>query len=119
MFRLLIFTFILSFELLAEYPTVWTVLNETEKNLSIVCKSDAYGISTKLDFVMKIKGNEHRRYVWSGWHYNDGLGLSPAEWKCSIKSNELDTSYGFQSGWGENVSLILSMKDSKLIIKKN
>jgi len=114
-----IFFFIITTSsLFADYPTVWSILNESGQNVSIVCKSDAYGLNTKLDFVMKVGINEHKKYVWSGWHYNDGMGLSPGDWKCTLSSSENKSPNEFRTDWGENADLVIVLKDNKLSLKK-
>jgi len=102
------------------YPTLWVVTNDAHDAVSIACENTS--VSKPVVIAMQLKDIPARgsaTHEWSKDYYNDGMGLNPGEWSCSVASKLPEKIKAhFATGWGENVKLLVSNEGSTLRLVK-
>lgn len=90
------------------YPTKWTLANDTAGSLtfSCVCPKPA-GLVNPINMATKTVAGKSTLVVdWGRGWYNDGLGLNFCNWNCTAKrGTTVAATLSFKTDWGENITL--------------
>jgi hypothetical protein len=107
----------------AHCHTRWEVNNRTGRELRVACVADGKPhLAMRTDEPVPAGGR--RVHCWGDGHYNDGLGLEPAEWTCAVGtapdplSTPGATLFHFRTGWMEDVELVLEEQDGAVVVRK-
>jgi len=96
------------------FPTIWTIWNHSLKHkIKISCFSLDSPKGAEMIMEQECNPNSYEQFTWSDWYYNDGLGLTSSEWKCTatiiiadnVVAQDISSAILMRTTWGEFVYL--------------
>ncbi len=102
--------------------TKWSVSNHTNHDIIIQCQSEkdhlrSFSIETPH---LEIKAKSSYEHNWGDRFYNDGQGLNPGTWQCSVgkTTQTLKAAGTFHSSWGEDLRIAINQSSQKYLVTK-
>lgn len=97
------------------YPTLWKIINQSGSALYLECTTVTPGLPEPITMhSVLISSYAVATHSWGDGYYNDGLGMNPGNWTCSVgpeshplQNPSLLKSY-FSTTWGENCELLIA-----------
>lgn len=103
--------------------TKWIITNTSQENIILQCLSEkdesrSFSMTTP---ALAIRAKSTEQYNWGDRYYNDGLGLNPGAWQCSVGKalKSMQPAGSFRSSWGEEIRLTVNQSSQKFIVTRN
>jgi hypothetical protein len=103
--------------------TRWIITNASQEKIIMQCVSEkdetrSFSMATP---ALAIGAKSTDQYNWGDRYYNDGLGLNPGAWQCSVgkTGKSLQPAGSFRSAWGEEIRLTVNQSSQKFIVTKS